>query len=53
MDRMQPLYLIVRTFLRPLVVAGPGVAFLILALSGNFGGFSLGPSALRKHLTHI
>jgi hypothetical protein len=22
----------------------PGIAFLILALSGNFGGFSLGPS---------
>ena len=23
----------------------PGIAFLILALSGNFGGFSFGPSA--------
>ena len=43
MDRMQPLYL------RPLV-AGPGVGFLNLALSGNFGGFSLAhePDATRR-----
>jgi hypothetical protein len=48
---MQLFYLVVRTYLRLLVVAGPGVAFLVLALSANLALFV--PRARRTNRTLV